>query len=39
MNGELIFQRGNRLTVWGSDQERLGRIDIQGFPDRRSADS
>jgi iron complex outermembrane recepter protein len=24
MNGELIFQRGNRLTVWGSDQERLG---------------
>jgi len=22
--GELIFQRGNRLTVWGSDQERLG---------------
>jgi TonB-dependent receptor len=23
-NGELIFQRGNRLTVWGSDQERLG---------------
>jgi iron complex outermembrane receptor protein len=24
MNGELIFQRGNRLSVWGSDQERLG---------------
>jgi iron complex outermembrane receptor protein len=24
LNGELIFQRGNRLTVWGSDQERLG---------------
>lgn len=24
MNGELIFQRGNRLTVWGSEQERLG---------------
>ena len=24
MNGELIFQRGNRLTVWESDQERLG---------------
>ncbi len=23
-NGELIFQRGNRLSVWGSDQERLG---------------
>ncbi|MFZ0270084.1 MAG: TonB-dependent receptor [Caulobacter sp.] len=23
-NGELIFARGNRLTVWGSDQERLG---------------
>ncbi|MDR7230445.1 TonB-dependent receptor [Caulobacter sp. BE264] len=24
MNGELVFQRGNRLSVWGSDQERLG---------------
>jgi len=24
LNGELIFQRGNRLSVWGSDQERLG---------------
>lgn len=24
MNGELIFARGNRLSVWGSDQERLG---------------
>ncbi|MDC7675351.1 TonB-dependent receptor [Asticcacaulis machinosus] len=24
MNGELIFQRGNRLSVWGSEQERLG---------------
>ena len=22
--GQLIFARGNRLTVWGSDQERLG---------------
>ncbi|MFT4252010.1 MAG: TonB-dependent receptor [Caulobacter sp.] len=22
--GELIFQRGNRLSVWDSDQERLG---------------
>lgn len=24
VNGELIFQRGNRLSVWDSDQERLG---------------
>ncbi len=24
MNGELVFQRGNRLSVWGSEQERLG---------------
>ncbi|PXA82699.1 TonB-dependent receptor [Caulobacter sp. D4A] len=23
-NGELIFQRGNRLSVWGADNERLG---------------
>jgi TonB-dependent receptor len=23
-NGELIFQRGNRLSVWDSNQERLG---------------
>lgn len=22
--GTLVFQRGNRLSVWGSDQERLG---------------
>ncbi len=22
--GELIFQRGNRLSVWGADNERLG---------------
>ncbi len=22
--GGLVFQRGNRLSVWGSDQERLG---------------
>lgn len=22
--GELVFQRGNRLSVWGSEQERLG---------------
>ncbi|PLR19999.1 TonB-dependent receptor [Caulobacter zeae] len=24
LNGELIFQRGNRLSVWGADNERLG---------------
>lgn len=24
LNGELVFQRGNRLSVWDSDQERLG---------------
>jgi iron complex outermembrane recepter protein len=24
LNGELVFQRGNRLSVWGSDQKRLG---------------
>ncbi|WP_299007601.1 TonB-dependent receptor [uncultured Caulobacter sp.] len=24
MNGELVFQRGNRLSVWDSNQERLG---------------
>ncbi|MCR5874978.1 TonB-dependent receptor [Phenylobacterium sp. J426] len=23
-SGTLVFQRGNRLSVWGSDQERLG---------------
>jgi TonB-dependent receptor len=23
-SGQLVFQRGNRLSVWGSDQERLG---------------
>jgi iron complex outermembrane recepter protein len=22
--GQLVFQRGNRLSVWGSEQERLG---------------